>query len=336
MSESREKLKEEFLRLHGWADAERFPLQPDASFRSYTRLGKGGKSCMLMDAPPSHENIEAYLAITRHLQALGLRAPAILAEDVVAGFALIEDFGDHTFTRLLRAGEAELPLYLLAADVLACLHGQATASHIQVPAYDMAALMREVTLFTEWFVPAARGEAVTVEEAEAYTSAWQRALKDVAEARQTLVLRDYHVDNLMIVGGEGVSRCGLLDYQDALIGAEAYDLVSLVEDARRDISLEVREAVIDHYCAARPHVDRQALERDMLLLGAQRHAKVAGIFTRLSRRDGKDVYLGHIPRVLALMNRCLQAPELSEVRTVIETMVPDYQQVIIRPLSHKV
>ncbi|MCJ9429515.1 aminoglycoside phosphotransferase family protein [Kordiimonas marina] len=320
--------KQAFLAAHGWSGADVAPLTPDASFRTYARLTRGDESRMLMTAPPAQENLPAYLQITEHLRGLGLRVPKVDASDTAAGLALIEDFGDATFTRLLKAGADERALYLLATDVLRVLHAHEGATAIDLPPYDMAALMREVDLFIDWFVPAVRGTDVTDAEREAYHAAWASALATVAANRSALVLRDYHVDNLMVVG-EGaltdIGACGLLDYQDALIGSPAYDLVSLVEDARRDIASDIRAAVLEHYFEGMAAKDRAAFEADMALLGAQRHAKVAGIFVRLSRRDGKDIYLVHVPRVLALLERCLETPALQAVRDVIEEIVPGYR-----------
>ncbi len=322
----RQAERDSFLAKEGWGDAHVDPLTPDASFRSYARLSRNGDGCMLMDAPPEHENLKAYLDITAHLRSLGLRVAETLGHDLGMGFALIEDMGDDTFTRLLDAGHAAEPLYLLATKVLKALHGQPKALDIDLPPYDMATLLREAELFVDWFVPAFRGSTPTDMEKARYMAAWREALADVAEARTALVLRDYHVDNLMITGGlEDVRHCGLLDYQDALLGAPAYDLVSLVEDARRDVPDDLRANVMTLYTDGMTSSDVAALERDMALLGAQRHAKVAGIFVRLSKRDGKPIYLGHIPRVLRLLSKALEAGELAGVRESIEAMVPGYR-----------
>lgn len=315
-----------FLKQIGWGDADMVSLQPDASFRSYARVRRGALGRMLMDAPPARENLRAYLDITAHLRGLGLRVADTFDVDETAGFALIEDMGDDTFTRLLEMGQPEAPLYLLAADVLKALHAHPDATAIDVPSYDMDALLVEAELFVDWFAPTLRGEAVPKVDKTRYMAAWERALAGVAGARETLVLRDYHVDNLMITGaGDTVQQCGLLDYQDALIGSRAYDLISLVEDARRDVSPAVKQAVLDHYTRNMETDAKTALLRDMAMLGAQRHAKVAGIFIRLSKRDSKPIYLRHIPRVLRLMKACLANDFLSEVEAATEAIAPGYE-----------
>ncbi|MBL4789116.1 MAG: phosphotransferase [Kordiimonadaceae bacterium] len=315
-----------FVEKCGWADADIFPLPSDASFRRYIRLVRGDDSRMLMDAPPEQEKLGAYLDIQAHLENLGLRVPKLFAEDRAKGFALIEDFGDDTFTELLAAGADEQGLYLQAADVLAHLHAKGSAAtKIDLPPYSEETLLTEVALFTDWFVPALTGDVPTEEQTNAYIDAWKTALLPVSADRSALVLRDYHVDNLMILSGEtGLTSCGLLDFQDALVGSPAYDMVSLLEDARRDVDPSVRGAVLERYFALCPVIDPELFEKQMALLGAQRHAKVIGIFVRLSRRDGKHSYLRHLPRLLQLLKKHLDTEALAPVKRAVETMVPNY------------
>jgi len=318
-----------FVERTGWGNADLFPLPSDASFRSYIRLIRDGESRMLMDAPPAMEKLPEYLRINKHLADLGLRVPRIYADDQEQGFALIEDFGDDTFTRLLEKGHSEHDLYLKAVDVLVKLHTSGRkATKIDVPDYDMDTLLEEVELFVDWFVPAARGEVASVAEKEAYMQVWRAALANISQDRSVLVLRDYHVDNLMILPeSSAAADCGLLDFQDALIGARAYDLMSLIEDARRDVSAGTKAAVLERYFSRCPDVVRTEIAEDMALLGAQRHAKVAGIFLRLSRRDSKPLYLGHMPRVLKLLSQSLEHPQLNDVRKMIEKLVPGYEAI---------
>lgn len=335
----RDTQRAEFLNASDWADAGFEALQQDASFRRYFRLSNvadstgQAKTCLLMDAPAPQENIDAYLELTASLHHYGLRVPKIYQEDRKSGFALIEDFGDQTFTRLLANEMCEEKLYSLAIDVIVHLHSQ-NLIRVDVPAYAMTKLLSEADIFIDWFVPAARGTAVSDNERTAYVDAWKQALSRVARARETLVLRDFHVDNLMVIDGQyDTQHCGLLDYQDALIGSRAYDLVSLLEDARRDVGDELYGSMFHRYldgmAAADILLDTDQLRSDMLLLGAQRHAKVAGIFTRLSERDSKHHYLEHIPRVLKLLERAMLAPDLHPVKQVIESMVPNYQDVVV-------
>ncbi|WP_417460312.1 aminoglycoside phosphotransferase family protein [Kordiimonas sp.] len=318
----------DFLRKHGWGSADITPLIPDASYRSYKRLTLEDECRMLMDAPPPRENLNAYLDMTTHLKSLGLRVPDIFAEDRTLGYALIEDFGDDTFTRLLEAGTDARALYLIATDILIKLHSHKNARNIALAPYDMPSLLREAALFVDWFVPAVRGQGVSTAERTRYMTAFEAALGGVAECRDALVLRDFHVDNLMIVGGTfDTSHCGLLDYQDALIGSPAYDVISLIEDARCDVGTDIRAAVLERYFKGVPGVDREAFTSDMMLLGAQRSAKIAGLFIRLSRRDNKHIYLKHLPRVNRHLNNCLQADALEGVREAVYAMLPGFPDV---------
>jgi len=329
MEQTRLEQQLAFVEKHDWADADLFPLPSDASKRTYTRLIRGGESRMLMDAPVESEKLPEYLQIRSHLEKLGLRVPEIFAADTAMGLALIEDFGDDTFTKLLRENTSEEALYLRAVEVLVQLHRERkTAVQVTVPPYDMALMLEEVGRFLLWFVPAVRDEKVSEAEKEAFFEAWRSALAQVSRDRSSFVFRDFHVDNLMIVkDGEGLESCGLLDFQDALIGSAAYDMVSLLEDARRDVTSQTREAVLEYYFDACPEVDRHAFLKEMVLLGAQRHIKVAGLFVRLSVQDGKNVYLKHLPRVVGLINKALAAPQLLEVRAVILDLVPDFEKI---------
>ncbi|MCK0068704.1 aminoglycoside phosphotransferase family protein [Kordiimonas laminariae] len=322
--DTRLEQQEAFVKKNGWEEADLFPLKADASNRTYTRLIDGSRKCLLMDAPPETENLKAYLDTNRYLASVGLRVPEIYAEDLELGMALIEDFGADTFTKLLADGLPEAELYDLATDVLIHTKQQGKPEGIQLQPYDMAALMREVNLFTEWFVPHVRGESITEAERDVWNSVWQKALANIARDQAVFVYRDFHVDNAMRLEGEGVTACGLLDFQDALLGSPVYDLVSLIEDARREVSAETRRAVLAKYFAAFPELDRIQFLNDIATLGAQRHAKVSGIFIRLSERDDKHVYLKHIPHVLRLLDRSLSQPHLGEIRDLVHKMVPGF------------
>jgi len=323
---SRLEQQQQFCIEQGWGMAEIFPLPSDASFRTYTRLIRGNKSVMLMDAPPEHENLGAYVHVGAHLKSLGIHTPDIYAHDLELGFALLEDFGDDTFTRLLENGRDEHTLYERAIEVLVHIQKSPKAMAIKAPLYDESLLLLEAERFIDWFVPAVRRRDVTPAERDIYLAGWADALTHVSGDRSMLVVRDFHVDNLMIVAGiEGIASCGLLDFQDALIGSPAYDLVSLVEDARRDVQDSTRALVFDRYFEAFPDIKRHEFERNMALLGAQRHVKVLGLFARLSMRDNKHIYLKHIPRVLRLLDNCLSIPELHAMRRIIDKMVPGWR-----------
>lgn len=322
----RDDRRHAFLGRCGWGDAEVEALPSDASFRRYYRLHRGTDRAMLMDAPPDKEDVRLYVTVARHLVSLGLSAPRIEAADEADGFVLIEDFGDATYTRLLDGGADPEPLYAMAVDVLAAMHGEPRATEVDVPPYDTPALLDEAALLADWYLPAMTGRATVPDVRAAWLDAWRIVFDAMPPARESLVLRDYHVDNLMLLDGRnGVAACGLLDFQDALIGPCAYDLVSLLEDARRDVTEELTRAMRVRYADAVPDVAGPAFDAWYTVLGAQRHAKVAGIFVRLCVRDGKPVYLPHIPRVMRLLAGALdrEADRLAPVHRWFDAHLPD-------------
>ena len=315
-----------FLAEAGWGGARRRPLAGDASFRRYERLDQGDRHAVLMDAPPPEEDVSAFHRVQRLLLSLGLSAPRPLAVELAQGLMLLEDLGDRTFTRALAGGAAERPLYELAVDVLIDLHAKADTAALSgeaLPNYDDRRLLEEALLLTDWYLPALSGSETPAVLREAYIGAWKAVFPLARHIPQTLVLRDYHVDNLMVLDGRpGVAACGLLDFQDAVVGPRSYDLVSLLEDARRDIPADLVAAMLARYLAAFPDIDREAFRASYAILGAQRNAKIIGIFTRLSRRDGKDQYLRHIPRVWRLLEGDLSAPELAPVKAWFDRALP--------------
>jgi N-acetylmuramate 1-kinase len=318
----REAAIAEFLASAGWETTQPTLLAADASFRRYYRLIDGDRRAVLMDAPPPHEDVRPYVAVAEMLREHGLSAPEIFAEDSEQGILLIEDFGDDTYTRLLARGVDEARLYALAIDTLIALQRAVTAPPA-LPPYNEGALLREAALLVEWYAPAVLGRPLLPALCEEYLALWREALPLAAVNGPTLVLRDYHVDNLMLLEGrEGVQGCGLLDFQDALCGPASYDLVSLLKDARRDVPPALREAMTARYLAAFPAIDQSAFRRSAAILAAQRNAKIIGIFTRLWRRDGKPRYLGHIPRVWRLLEADLQEPALRPLACWLDRHLP--------------
>lgn len=308
----------EFVTRAGWEAAAVEPLPGDASFRRYFRLvGSGGETAMLMHAPPPHEDPAPFLHVAQWLNAQGMRAPAILAEDAGAGWVLTEDFGNDRMRDWLDTHPAdERAAYEAAVDALAALHRLPPGPF---PAYDMAVYAREAAMLTEWYCPA-QGLEVDV---ESYAAAWEEVLAPLI-ARQTpgvTVLRDYHAENIMLLGGRPGAPQGLIDFQDALVGHPAYDLVSLLQDARRDVSEALEAAMVAHYSAA-AGVNVDDFRADYARLGAQRNAKIVGIFTRLNARDGKPKYLGMIPRVWAALERDLAHPALAPVARWFDATIP--------------
>jgi aminoglycoside/choline kinase family phosphotransferase len=306
---------EKFLALAGWRDATVLPLAGDASFRRYFRVKRDGQTAMLMDAPPPHEDPRPFLHVARYLDQNGLRAPKILAEDAAQGLVLLEDFGDDRMREAVDGPlhDQEERIYRKAIEALIALHA---APKADVPCYDLATYHREADLLVEWYAPA-RGLDVDV---AGYRKAWDAVLTPMiaAEASQVTVLRDYHAENIMLLD-DGTQ--GLLDFQDALIGDPSYDLVSLLQDARRDVSPSLEAQMLDHYIEKmQPDFD---LDRHYHVLGAQRNAKIVGIFIRLWKRDGKPRYPKMIPRVWGLLERDLCHPALAPVAEWFDSNIPD-------------
>ncbi len=333
VAENRHVLDRAFLIDAGWLDADRRTLAGDASFRHYDRLqsanGSAVISAVMMDAPPPREDVRPFVAIAKWLVAQGFSAPSILAQDLDNGFLLLEDLGDDRYSRIIpRAPACEEDLYRAAVDTLIALHQKTTparlvvgTSHYQLPLYDDALYLREVQLLTDWYMPAITGQPIRVADRRQYTQLWQDVLKQV-DAADVLVLRDYHADNLMwLPDRDGIARVGLLDFQDAVRGHPAYDLVSLLEDARRDVAPALAEKMLAHYIDATA-VDDASFRRAYAILGAQRNAKIIGIFTRLYARDGKSSYLTLISRVWGLLERDLQHPALAALKTWFDDQIP--------------
>ncbi len=324
----RDGLIDSFLERHGWGGARRGRLAGDASFRHYDRIEDGLRRAVLMDAPPPTEDVRPFVAVARHLERLGYSAPRILGADEQAGLLLLEDLGDDTYTRLLARGADESALYRLAIDVLADLHRRADAVPAGLPRYDDARLAAEADLLVDWYAPGI-GVALSEEARAEYRAIW-RALFPIARGvPETMVLRDFHVDNLLLLGDrDGVRACGLLDFQDAVAGPVTYDPMSLLEDARRDIDPALAAAMRERYLAAFPEIDRDAFAASWAVLAAQRHAKVIGIFTRLCRRDGKPNYLVHIPRVWGLLERACAHPALAPLAAWLDRQLPPESRVV--------
>jgi aminoglycoside/choline kinase family phosphotransferase len=320
---TREAQRTAFLARAGFAGALLVALPADASTRRYFRLD--GAGLLLMDSPPHSEPIGPFVRVARQLQGLGLSAPALLQVDEEAGLALIEDFGHDTYTRLLAAGHSEGELYRLAVDALVELHRAPPATGLA--AYDARHLSEECALFIDWYAPLLIGKVAALDLRDEYLALFADACADVAQRREALVLRDFHVDNLMLLQGrEGVAACGLLDFQDALVGAAAYDLMSLLEDARRDMSEARRVALLTHYLMQRPELDAPRFLEDYRRLAAQRHAKVLGIFVRLAGRDGKHGYLAHLPRTLGLFVRALNAEAFAPLCDWLDRHLPGWRE----------
>jgi aminoglycoside/choline kinase family phosphotransferase len=349
----------DFLKAAGLGEAARDPLPGDASTRRYERLIlPSGRPLMLMDQPAAAESppadpswspeqrraagwnatarlsagrIEAFVAVAGHLRSLGLSAPEIVAVDAAAGLAVLEDFGDDLFARVIEQGEAEEPLYLAAVEALATLHVAETPTVLSgaagdwpLLAYDETALRGGVDLFVEW-APALYPVLAFDEAAiEAWRWAWAPVVARGAAGATVMAHRDYHAENLIrLAGRRGAGMVGMIDFQDAVRAHPSWDLHSLLQDARRDVSPAVETRALEHYFALRPDVDRAEFLRDYAGLAALNQARILGIFARLIVRDGKPRYGAFMPRMWAHLNANLKKPGLETVRDWFDAHVPE-------------
>jgi len=312
----------EFLAAWGWAGARIEPLAGDASFRRYFRVIGEDRQAVLMDAPPPHEDPRPFIAVAEWLASVGLSAPQIIARDLDKGLLLLGDFGDWRLREFLDDDPArERELYGLATDVLVHLH-----QHPPMPGlkeHGLAQWLEELKLFTDWYCPAVGANV----DAAAYREAWKEVLEPVANdgLSPVTVLRDYHAENIMLVGErQGVGHFGLLDFQDALAGHPAYDLASVLEDARRDVPPAIEREMIERYVAATGNGEE--FERAYWALAAQRNTRILGVFTRLWKRDDKPHYRRFQPRMWGLLERDLERPHLSPVRDWFDANIAPEQR----------
>jgi aminoglycoside/choline kinase family phosphotransferase len=358
LSAERTEAMQAFLTRAGWGEAVRIPLPGDASTRRYIRLRLNGRAALLMDQPQSAETPAApagasprerralgynavarlagadcarFVAVAKYLRSKGLSAPEIYADAAAQGFVLIEDLGDDLFADALARGADEGALYAAAAEVLAKLHADAAPGVLppdkHLHAYDETALLAEVDLLTEWFFPVALGRKASEDETGKHRELWRQALAPHLRAPPVFVHRDYHAQNLLwLPERSGVARVGLIDFQDAVAGAKAYDLVSLIEDARRDVPPALGESAAAHYLKAMREqstpLDTIAFAEEMAVFAAQRNAKIVGIFARLFRRDGKGRYLSYLPRVWSHLGRDLEHPALAALKSWYDRAIP--------------
>lgn len=313
---------QEFIAATDWAGAAIAPLAGDASNRRYLRLThpSTGTMAVLMDAPPERgEDVCPFMHIARYLTGLGLSAPQILAQDESRGFLILEDLGDALFARVIPvAPQMEDQLYAAATDVLIDLHRAPPPEGLKP--YGPETMTDMAALAFDWYLTGATGDN-SPQRAEVL-AALQRLLRQHAATTDVIVLRDYHAENLLWLPGRiGAARVGLLDFQDAMTGHRAYDLVSVLQDARRDVPQAVEAAMIARYCAATA-TEQTLFEGAYHCLGAQRNLRILGVFARLCLRDGKGHYIDLIPRVWDHLQRDLDHPTLSPVADLLRTALP--------------
>jgi len=321
----RENIINNFLEEQGWPTAQITLLAGDASNRKYFRVKNNTGRAILMDAPPNKEDVRPFIFFTNYLLELGYSVPNIFAENIKEGLLLLEDFGDNTFTQVLLQGIKEAEIYECAIDLLIDLHKRPVIENRRdkIEFYSFQKLYNEISLFVEWYMPLCFGIKTVIKNTEEFYSIWVNLFENVSQINETLVLRDFHADNLVwLPEREGIKRCGLLDYQDAVIGSRTYDLLSLLEDARRDIMPEHKNHLMKRYLQAFPELDKEKFDATYHILAAQRHCKVLGIFSRLHARDNKDNYLAHLPRCWEMLKHSCLNPSLLELRNWLHSNMP--------------
>jgi aminoglycoside/choline kinase family phosphotransferase len=360
MSERRVFL-EEFVARAGWDEADREAIQGDASTRSYSRLSMGDRKAVLMNAPKGDEdlgepeganvetrralgynatarlagpNLEAFLTVAAELSMRGLSAPHIIAADVDLGFALLEDFGDGDFWRVIHADPAmERPLYEAAVDVLAVIYRSSFPSKTsyqghpwRIREYDEVALLAETDLFLDFYAPDVGRPVSDVARAEFY-DLWRAAFVCLDAHALGLCLRDFHAQNLFwLPDRKGQARVGLIDFQDALMAHPAYDLASFLEDARRDVDPELYEPLKQRFCEKAGLLYDDDFQAAYAVMAAQRNTKVIGFPVRADVKFGKPQYRSLIPRVRAHLKRDLSHPACADLRRWFEINVPEVIQ----------
>jgi aminoglycoside/choline kinase family phosphotransferase len=302
-----------FLAEHGWQGAEAQPLQGDGSVRRYTRLKLGARSCLLMECPPEL-SIEPFLNVDALLRGLDVSAPEILAASSGAGLALVEDFGDDTFTRLLGKDFDESALYRLAVDLLIKLHRRATPAELAtLPAFDDDRALDGLYRMLDWYWPAIHGAPAAETVRREFESAWRAVLPKMRTVPDSVALFDYHTDNLLQLDRPGVAACGVIDFQDAVQAPVVFDLATLLANDRRAIPDALRDAMIDRYLTAFPALDRDAFMTAFAVKTAHWNTRIVGTFARLLRRDGKVHYQRFMPRIWFLIEHYIAHPALEPV-----------------------
>lgn len=323
----------DFLNGTDWRGARREMLAGDASNRRYERVfhPQTGQSAVLMDADPDRgEDVRPFTAIARHLSAQGLSAPRILAEDTARGFLLLEDLGDALFARVVLSDPGlEQTLYAAATDVLGALHRAPLPAGL-VP-YDPPVMTRMAALAHDWYLRGAIGPDPAAKDT--FSAAFEPVLAQISDGAEVLIQRDYHAENLLwLPERDGVARVGLLDFQDAMAGHRAYDLMSLLQDARRDVPPEIEAAMIARYVRDND-MDPTAFEAAYAILGTQRNLRILGVFARLSLHFGKPHYIDLIPRVWDHLIRDLDHPALCPVRAMVVNALPEPDGPILQRLK---
>jgi aminoglycoside/choline kinase family phosphotransferase len=317
----REKLKSQFLKRLNLDKHSIMPIAADASYRKYYRVTQGDSSFIVMDSMPFYENNEAFVRLAKHLISQGFSAPNIYNYDAENGFLVIEDFGDVSFNKLLTnvskysSYKSIEEVYQDLVDSLMLLHKAEIPSDVEN--YSDEILLQELRMFADWYVPVVTGDALSQNQIDSYLTIWKSILKFARIFEEVLVLRDFHIDNLLYLEkNEGLKRIGIIDFQDGLIGSPIYDIVSLLEDARCDVSQKTTETAINYYLDRNPDVTRKDFLAVYNILGAQRNSRILGVFAKKAI-EGDSRYMKYVPRVKGYLDNNLNHPLLVPLKSWI-------------------
>ncbi|MCB9991505.1 MAG: phosphotransferase [Rhodospirillales bacterium] len=317
--DDRDDARSDFLSKAGWENAELTPVGEDCAFRRYFRLTQDEKTAILMEAVPEDSEIATpghklsdFVRIDWFLRGVDLNVPEIYKADVEAGYALLEDFGDTSFQKALAVRDRQQELYELATDVLIRLRED---DRIVLPHYNESHVHKARQRIVDWYIPAVRKKENPEGLVESYLAVWQEIERSLPPCPQGFVHVDFHVENLMwLPDRDGLSRCGILDFQGAMHGPLPYDLANLLEDARRDVPKTLRQDMMERYTAGMSPMEKSSFMAWYRVLATQFHCRVAGQFIRLALRDGKGGYLKYLSRVTTYLREGLQAPVLKPMQ----------------------
>ena len=316
-------MKKTFLIKNGFTKFFIKPIKADASFRKYYRVTHKKKNFILVSSPKNKENNNGYLRISRLFNQIGLSVPKVFDYDKKNGLFLIEDFGSNTFSKYLSSGMGEEKLYNLAIENLIYLQKKSNPFIKQVPQYTNKMFLDEIRLFLLWYWPAIFKKKPSKNIIKSFEKIWKDLLLKNLNTKKVLVHRDFHIDNLFFLKNrKNFKSCGLIDFQDTVIGPSSYDLVSLLEDARRDVNDKVVCKMYDKFIKQFNASNKEIFKKEYIVLAANRHIKVIGIFTRLFFRDGKKQYLKHIPRIWRLLEKNLLSNNLYSLKLWLDNYFP--------------
>jgi aminoglycoside/choline kinase family phosphotransferase len=326
---NRDELKIEFLRRNNLGSIQRIALRKDASYRQYERIIKdNGETLILMDAPPEKEDLPSFIDMANFLRKVKLSSPEIISLDIENGFLLLEDFGCNSYTSIL-SGKSKLSdeldetmMYEKAIDTLIHLH-KVPHDSTKLDKYDEKMLIKESMRFIDFYVSIVNGEIINKSLQEEYIIILKHLLSMIKGFHNVITLRDYHADNLMWLDDRtGINKVGLLDFQDAVVGHPAYDIVSLLKDARRDLSPQLADKMIQRYLQAFPNYSRKEFAAAYAILGVQRNLKIIGVFARQASHYKNPQYLFYLPRVWRHISSDLKHPLLLPLKNWLNKVVP--------------